>query len=239
MKLVIGVYDRILSHNLSIILSGKKIAPIEAEAMEEIPALLERHPGAMLLCEETDAAFYERLYQKNNNMDIYLLVHPSLSATSLLQLKKFGIKAVIPYSEDPNEIIEVIIQQLSILASEMKKDDQSLVALSNKEHRDTAVHLPISKKWAYGELQGFNSSKVAVTFSDPDICSRILEEHGNNEFLMYLKGLNIRMYTDFMYTQNNIFVFRYRKMSSSDANRLAYYIHYCRQQAEAENMSMK
>jgi len=238
MKLIIGVYDREVSHNLAIVLSSKKIAPIEAESMEEIPALLERHPDAMLLCEETSIDFYLKLQKKSPTTDIYLMYHPSLSTTELLKLKSFSIKSLIPYSENANEIIEVIIKQLSMLASSIKKNDQSFIIPNQTEHKDVAMHLGKAKKWVYGQLQGFNSSKVAVTIDDVDIQHALIDESESDNLMMYLQGLNIRMYADLIYNKQNTFVFRYRKMNQDDAQRLAYFIYYCQQQSSTNKMAI-
>lgn len=206
--------------------------------MEEIPALLERHHGAMLLCEETSLEFYTNLKQKIPHVDIYLMYHPTLSTAELLKLKNFSIKSLIPYSENAHEIIEVIIKQLSMLAASIKKEDQSIIIPNHTEHKDVAMHLGKTKKWAYGELQGFNSSKVVVMVQNTDIQHALVEEHESDNLMMYLRGLNVRMYVDLVYNNQATFVFRYRKMSQDDAHRLAYFINYCQKQPETNKMAV-
>lgn len=236
MKLIIGVYDRELSHNLSVILSSKKITPIEAEAIEEIPALLELHPGAMLLCEEVSLEFYQLLRKKNIQTDIFLLYHPLLSSIELLKLRNNGIKALIPYSNDSHTIIEVIIKQLSLLASTLQKNDKSFIIPNKKQHKNVAIYLSNSQKWIASELVGFNSSKVSIKIDQFDIINAILKEYNSDTILMYLQGLNIKVYADLINHKENTFIFRYRNMSKDDAHRLAYYINYCQKYTDSEKI---
>ncbi|MGL5955751.1 MAG: hypothetical protein ACRC0X_04000 [Brevinema sp.] len=228
MKLIIGVYDRELSHHLAVILSSKKIIPIEAESMEEIPSLLELHQNAMLLCEETSFEFYQQLQQKKRLIDVFLLYHPSLETLELLQLRQFGfIKSVIPYTEDAYTIIESIVKQLSMLAHDLKTEDKSTLMPKPHVTSQVAVHMINTKQWAYGTLLGLNSSKVSIKLDNSDFVQDILDSKISDNILMYLQGLNIRVFADLVYTDHQHLVFRYRKMSKDDAQRLAYFINYC------------
>lgn len=246
MKLIIAVYDREVSHNLAVILSSKKIIPIEAEASEEIPALLEIHRDAMLLCEETSIDFYQNLYDKNLLTDTFLLYHPNLSTTDLLKLRKFGLKSLIPYTEDAHTIIELIIKQLSLLASSLKKNDASVLApqintnnnIVNKNSNNVAIHLINSKRWTYGKLLGLNSSKVSVSINNKDIIQDLLKDKASDNILMYLQGLNIRVFADLVNINENNFVFRYRQMAKDDAQRLAYFINYCQKNPKTETLTI-
>lgn len=225
MKIIIGVYDRELSHNLAILLSSKNFSPIEAESFEEIPALLERHSGAFLITEEINLSFYQQIKQRVPKTEIFFLFHQTMSTRELLKFQHFGIKAVIPYSENAMKIVDVISDNLSLKKTSIKAEDISLIMTSQAEHKNAAMHMSKSKKWIYGDLQGFNNSKVAIHINDKNLQELLLENA--EEILMYLQGMNIRMYVDLVFNKKNIFVFRYRKMSQSDAERLAYYIHYC------------
>lgn len=238
MKLIIGLYDREVSHNLAVVLSSKKIVPIEAESMEEIPALLKLHPGSMLLCEETSIAFYQNLQQKNISSDIFLLYHPKLDTVELLKLRQFGIKSLIPYTEDPNIIIDAIIKQLSMLAQHLKKDDKSILKPENYQNSKVAVHIANTKIWAYGNLLGLNSSKVSVSLDNMDFIQQIIDTKASDNILMYLQGLNIRVYADLVYVDNKNLVFRYRQMTKEDAHRLAYFINYCQKNPQTKTMVM-
>ncbi len=252
MKLIIGVYDREVSHNLAVILSSKKIIPIEAEASEEIPSLLEIHRGAMLLCEETSIDFYQNLYDKNLLTDTFLLYHPNLSTTDLLKLRKFGLKSLIPYTEDANTIIDLIAKQLSLLASSLKKNDASIMTpninivdqkiktnnIGSKNPNNVAIHLVNSKRWTYGKLLGLNSSKVSVSIHNKDVIQDLLQDKASDNILMYLQGLNIRVFADLVNINDNNFVFRYRQMSKDDAQRLAYFINHCQKNPKTETLTM-
>ena len=250
MKLIIAVYDREVSHNLAVILSSKKIIPIEAEASEEIPALLEIHKDAMLLCEETSIDFYQNLYDKNLLTDTFLLYHPNLSTTDLLKLRKFGLKSLIPYTEDAHNIIELIIKQLSLLASSLKKNDASIMApqinknnnntttTTSKNPNNVAIHLVNSKRWTYGKLLGLNSSKVSVSITNRDVIQDILKDKSSDNILMYLQGLNIRVFADLVNINENNFVFRYRQMAKDDAQRLAYFINHCQKNPQTETLTI-
>ena len=247
MKLIIAVYDREVSHNLAVILSSKKIIPIEAEASEEIPALLEIHKDAMLLCEETSIDFYQNLYDKNLLTDTFLLYHSSLSTTDLLKLRKFGLKSLIPYTEDAHNIIELIIKQLSLLASSLKKNDASIMApqinkntttTTSKNPNNVAIHLVNSKRWTYGKLLGLNSSKVSVSITNRDVIQDILKDKSSDNILMYLQGLNIRVFADLVNINENNFVFRYRQMAKDDAQRLAYFINHCQKNPKTETLTI-
>ncbi len=246
MKLIIAVYDREVSHNLAVILSSKKIVPIEAEASEEIPSLLEIHRDAMLLCEETSIDFYQNLYDKNLLRDTFLLYHPNLSTTDLLKLRKFGLKSLIPYTEDAHTIIELIIKQLSLLASSLKKNDTSIMTpqintnndIISKNPNNVAIHLINSKRWTYGKLLGLNSSKVSVSINNRDVIQDLLQDKASDNILMYLQGLNIRVFADLVNINENNFVFRYRQMAKDDAQRLAYFINYCQKNPKTETLTI-
>ncbi|MGL4677290.1 MAG: hypothetical protein ACRCWI_06450 [Brevinema sp.] len=239
MKIIIGVYDRELSHNLAVILSSKKIIPIEAESMEEIPSLLELHQNVMLLCEETSLEFYQQLQQQNLLTDTFLLYHPSLETKELLKLRQFGlIKSLIPYGEDAETIIETIVKQLSMLAHYLKKEDKSTLIPKDYSTSHVAAYIVNSKQWAYGTLLGLNSSKVSITLDNPDFIPDILDSKTSDSILMYLQGLNIRVFADLVYTDHNHLVFRYRKMSKEDAKRLAYFINYCQKNPTTTTMTV-
>lgn len=242
MKLIIGVYDREVSHNLSIILASKNVMPIEVESMEEIPALLELHPGAMLLSEEISVSFYQQLKQKKLAPDIFLLFHPTLSSEELLKLRQYGLKALIPYTEDATAIIEIIIRQLSMLISSEKANAiskmQEMMQPDKELFNRVAIHLIRSKKWVYGTLLGFNSSKVSVSLSNQDVLKDLISERESDNLLMYLQGMNIRVFADLIYQNKDNYVFRYRKMTQESAKRLAYYIHYCQTHQEVETITM-
>ncbi len=232
MKIIIGVYDREVSHNLAIILSSKKIIPIEAESMEEIPSLLDIHPDAMLICEETSLAFYQNLRKKDLN--VFLLFHPNLNATELLKLRQFGIKLLIPYTENATTIIESITNQLSMLANQLKKDDKTLITPSQHSNTHVAIRVLDTKSRVYGTLLGVNSSKVSVSIEEK-FSSEITTD---SNIVMHLQGLNIKVMADLVYTNNNNYVFRYRKMPKEDAMRLAYFINYCQKNTTTEKMVM-
>lgn len=235
MKLIIGIYDRSLSHQLAVALAGKKITSIEAEAVEEIPALLSRHERAMLVCEETNPQFYEQLKKRVPHTDIFLLYHPTLSTEDLQNLKNFGIKGLIPYSENAESIVETIIKYLSLLAHSIRQSEKSILSSQDKDRKNVGIHLPKTNIWGYGHLLGFNSSKVVLTIEDRQIQHALHVERQTDNLLLYLKGLNVRMYADLIYNKKDMFVFRYRNMAREDAYRLAYYIHYCRQEQEKHN----
>ncbi len=230
MKIIIGVYDREVSHNLAVILSSKKIIPIEAESMEEVPSLLDLHPDAMLICEETSLSFYQNLRKKN--LDVFLLFHPNLETIALLKLRQFGIKSLIPYSEDATTIIESIIKHLSLLANQLKKDDKSLIVPNKISNKKVTVRALNSKTWIQGTLLGVNSSKVSIALD------KNVDIDYNSDILMYLQGLNIRVIADLVHFENNNYVFRYRKMPKDDALRLAYFINYCQKYPETEKMAI-
>ncbi len=145
--------------------------------------------------------------------------------------------SVIPYSEDANAIIESIINQLSALASKIKKDDKSTI-IPKKNNNQVAVHILNTKRWAYGTLQGLNSSKVSVSIDDKEFIRDIVERGASDNILMYLQGLNVRVYADLVYCEDNSLVFRYRKMTKDDAQRLAYFINYCQKNPEIEKVVM-
>ncbi|MGL4562782.1 MAG: hypothetical protein ACRCVW_02895 [Brevinema sp.] len=243
MKIIIGVYDRELSHNLAIILSSKKFFPIEAESFEEIPALLQRHKDAMLLTEDINVEFYQKIQVHSPKTKIFFLFHLSFSTTELLKLQNFGIQAVFPYSEDATKIVEMIIHNLSVDKETIKsiQYQQNDTVTPNNHHKnidDVAIHMSNTKRWIYATLEGFNSSKIAIRVTDQLSQMELIEEIEDN-FLMYLQNMNIRLYVDFVYHKENIFIFRYRKMSQMDAERLAFYIHYCQKQNIAQNELMK
>ncbi|MGL4388949.1 MAG: hypothetical protein ACRCTJ_06120 [Brevinema sp.] len=230
MKVIIGVYDRELSKQLAVILSNKKIFPIEAESFEEIPALLERHPMAMVLTEETSVLFYQKIKSISPKSNIFFLYHPSFSTTELLKLQSFNIRSVIPYSENAEKLVEKILHSLSMNAETMKSlqdtTDNGVRGSQVTTLDDVAIYLPQNKKWVYASLEGFNTSKIAIRLID-QLTQGILLENTEGNFLIYLQSMNIRLYADFIYNKDNIFIFRYRKMSPADAERLSYYIHYC------------
>ncbi len=232
MKLIIGVYDRELSHNLSILLSSKKIIPIEAESMEEISALLRLHPEAMLLCEEFSSEFYDSLNKDNIFPDTYLLFHPTLSSSDLMKLRNKGIRALIPYTENAYDIIDIIIKQLSTLASVVKQNDKNFIAPSKQGQKDVYIHLTGSSHWIHGELLGFNSYKVSIKISNPNFGYTLLETKESDSVLMHMQGLNIKVHADLVHNEKNIFIFRYRKMDKDNTQRLAYYINYCNNKLE-------
>ncbi|MGL4393931.1 MAG: hypothetical protein ACRCS8_01750 [Brevinema sp.] len=230
MKIIIAVYDRELSKQLAVLLSNKKFFTIEAESFEEVPALLQRHASAMIISEETSVLFYQKIKEISPDSEIFFLSYPSFSTSQLFTLQSYNIRSVISYTENAYELVEKILQSLSMNSESRQnfieqKNDPRIYGASENTSENVAIYLNNDKKWIYGTLEGFNTSKVAVLLDDPAKQEALLEN--NACFLIYLQSMNIRFYADFIFHKENISIFRYRKMSTGDAERLSYYIHYC------------
>ncbi|MGL5721282.1 MAG: hypothetical protein ACRCY4_02620 [Brevinema sp.] len=225
MKIIIGVFDRQLSCKLAIVFSEKKILPIEAESIEEIPALLSRHEGAILLTEELSPDFHRSIKEKNPNTETFLLYHSSLSVEEISQLRFCGLRGLVPYSDNVHSAVEILMRYLSMLAGKIKTEEKACLPI-DKNQSDAAIYLPPSKIWLYGHLEGFNGSKVAVKFSPEDLPH--IEACAKHKILLYMQGLKIKAEAEILQVRNGVSVFRYCQMSTEDREKLIYYINYCR-----------
>ncbi|MGL5253646.1 MAG: hypothetical protein ACRC9L_01290 [Brevinema sp.] len=225
MKIIIGVFDRQLSCKLSIVFSEKKILPIEAESIEEIPALLSRHEGAILLTEEISPDFHRTIKENHPNTETFLLYHSSLSVEQVSKLRFCGLRGLVPYSDDVHAAVEILMRYLSMLSGKMKLEEKTCLP-ADKTQSDAAIYLPPSKIWLYGHLEGFNGSKVAVTFPAADLPH--IEACAKHKILLYMHGLKIKAEAEILYVKNGVCVFRYCQMSAEDREKLMYYINYCR-----------
>lgn len=227
MKIIIGIFDRQVSCRLAVVLSGRKIVPIEAESIEEIPALLSRHRGAVLLTEEINPNFYHSLKERSPETEIFLLAHRTLTAEQINSLRFCGLRGLIPYTENETIIADTLLKYLSLLADTIKKEEKNHPPVHTLS-KDVGVYLPSTQAWVYGSLVGFNSSKVAVSFDTPDL-QYTLHHKKDNKILVYLQGLKIKAQAETVYGKQNLFVFRYCYMSAEDQEKLSYYLHYCNQ----------
>lgn len=227
MKALVYSFSQAYGRELALEMIPLGIESIEAFSAVQVPELLNKNKDiTLLVTENTDRGYLEKIRKEFPNVHIFILVRESMKPSDLLKLGTFGIKGIVAYTENPGTVADDIIKQ--IISLNLRTNDKRMhlrIQPSASEKMAGAIFIKPEKRFSRGMVLDISAGGIAMRIQDPNDTDIMLVGRTYDPLLISFTGFQIKTLSTLVARRHDVAGFRFDNIEPRDMKIISEYIY--------------
>ena len=227
MKMIIYTYTGNYAPALGVDLIPMGIEGVYTGSADDTINIIKQDKSiVILLTENVNAEFITSVKKENPEINIFLIITKGVKSSDIIALKKYGIVALINYSDNTSLMAEEIVK--NIIMNNIRSNDKRFhIRVQPKEHEDLKVAIFIRnlQKFVRGKVIDISAGGLAIKLDSSLDASLLMPKTVYDPVIVSIMGTEVKTLASMIAKRGDIAGFKFDNVEQKDMKKIATYIH--------------
>ena len=227
MKIIINIFSEQYSSDISLDLIPLGIEGIEVTSNEEVYTLLKENIcSPVLITENYETEFIERVKEICPFIHIILIIGPKVKPADLITLTDSGIKSIIYHNNNIAIIVDEIFKNIN--ADNIKESERRTHIRVKPKYYDKlleAIYIKNHNKFITGSIQDISAGGFAVKIQNSIEASMLVPNNVYDPVLISIQGKKIHTLSFLIAIREDTAGFKFENIEESGMRVISSFIH--------------